>query len=360
LSWLPVSGEEWRMLTTGHHLRNIDYTLRSAVIAAVLLLVASQLGDVLLLVFAATLVASVLRGGAVWLHNLTGLATGWCLTTIVALIALLFTGLFWLEGPRMIDEAAMVAETVRQEVQHLWKTWQDNPSVQRLAPSLKDQASAILGRLTSMAPGVASSVIGVGGDLVVVLATGVFLAAAPQTYLGGFLRLLPLRWRARGHEVMEELGSTLRLWFLGQFMDMLVVAVLTGAGLFFLGVPLALTLATIAGLFNFVPYIGALAGAVPALAVAVSQSPHNAIYVAILYAVVQALEGNVIAPLIQKRTVDLPPALTILSQTVLGALTGVMGLILATPLFATAMTAVRMVYVESVLEKPARTPDADR
>jgi predicted PurR-regulated permease PerM len=348
------------MRTAGHHLRNIDYTLRSAVIAAVLLLVASQLGDVLLLLFAATLVASVLRGGAVWLHNLTGLATGWCLTIIVALIALLFTGLFWLEGPRIIDEAATVADTVRQEVQHLWKTWQDNPSVQRLVPSLKDQASAILGRLTSMAPGVASSVIGVGGDMVVVLATGVFLAAAPETYLGGFLRLLPPRWRARGHEVMEELGNTLRLWFLGQFMDMLVVAVLTGAGLFFLGVPLALTLATIAGLFNFVPYIGALAGAVPALAVAVSQSPQNAIYVAILYAVVQALEGNVIAPLIQKRTVDLPPALTILSQTVLGALTGVMGLILATPLFAAAMTAVRMVYVESVLEKPARMPDDDR
>jgi predicted PurR-regulated permease PerM len=107
----------------------------------------------------------------------------------------------------------------------------------------------------------------------------------------------------------------------------------------------------IAGLFNFVPYIGALAGAVPALAVAVGQSPHTAIYVAVLFAVVQTLEGNIIGPLIQKRTVDLPPALTILSQTVLGTLFGVMGLILATPLTAASMTAVRMVYVETVLEK---------
>jgi predicted PurR-regulated permease PerM len=159
---------------------------------------------------------------------------------------------------------------------------------------------------------------------------------------------------------VEEMGSTLQLWFLGQFWDMLVVSVLTGAGLYFLGVPLPLTLALIAGLFNFVPYIGALAGAVPALAVAVAQSPQTAVYVAILFTVVQMLEGNVIAPMIQKRTVDLPPALTILSQTVLGTLFGIKGLILATPLAAAAMTAVRMVYVETVLEKHGRDRAAQR
>jgi predicted PurR-regulated permease PerM len=347
------------MRTARNHLRNIDYTLRSAVIAVALLLVAAQLSDVLLLVFASALVAAVLRGGAHWLHRRSGIQPGWCLVIVLVLIVTLFGGLFWLEGSRIIEEAATVADTVRQQVQQLWQNWQNNPTVQRLAPSLKDQASALLGKLTSLAPGVASSVIGIGGDMVVVLATGIFLAAAPETYMGGFLRLLPPRWRARGHEVLEELGGTLQFWFLGQFIDMLVVAVLTGVGLFFLGVPLALTLATIAGLCNFVPYIGALAGAIPALAVAVAQSPQSVIYVAILFAVVQTLEGNVIAPLIQKRTGDLPPALTILSQTVLGALFGVMGLILATPLFAAAMTAVRMVYVESVLEKPTRTPDAN-
>jgi predicted PurR-regulated permease PerM len=157
--------------------------------------------------------------------------------------------------------------------------------------------------------------------------------------------------------VLDGLGHTLQLWFLGQFADMVVVAVLTGAGLYLLGVPLALTLALIAGLLNFVPYIGALAGAVPALAVAVAQSPQTALYVAILFAVVQTLEGNVVAPLVQKRTVDLPPALTILSQTILGTLFGIMGLILATPLAAAAMVAVRMVYVESMLENDSRSHD---
>jgi predicted PurR-regulated permease PerM len=340
------------MGTPDNHLRGIDHTLRAAAIGALVLLAASVLQDVLLLVFAACLVASVLRGAALWLHLRSGIGAGWCLSATILLIVVLFATGVWLDGARVIEQAALVAKTVTQQVEHLWGIWQDNPSVQSVIPRLKDQAGSLIGHVTSLMPGMASSVLGIGGDLVVILATSIFLAIAPGTYTSGLLRLVPPRWRPRGQQVLEEVGSTLQFWFLGQFADMLVVTLLTGAGLAILGVPLALTLALIAGLFNFVPYIGALAGAVPALAVAVGQSPRMAVYVAILFVVVQTLEGNIIAPLIQKRTVDLPPALTILSQTVLGTLFGVMGLILATPLTAAAMTAVRMIYVETVLEKP--------
>jgi predicted PurR-regulated permease PerM len=339
------------------HLRGIDFTLRSIAITAVLLLTATVLQEVLLIVFAAILGACILRGAATWLHARIGLGTGWCLGLVIVLLVLLLGGVLWLQGPRVTAQAATVADTVSQQVKHLWSNLQDNPLFQRLMPRLKDQADSALGGLTSKVPGLASSALGVGGDLVVILVTAIFLAASPDTYETGFLRLLPLGWRPRGREVLDGLGHTLQLWFLGQFADMVVVAVLTGAGLYLLGVPLALTLALIAGLFNFVPYIGALAGAVPALAVAVAQSPQTALYVAILFAVVQTLEGNVIAPLIQKRTVDLPPALTILSQTILGTLFGIMGLILATPLTAVAMVAVRMVYVESMLENGSRSHD---
>lgn len=340
------------------HVRGIDYTLRAIAVAALVLLTVTVLQDVLLLIFAAVLAACVLRGAAHWLHKHIGLGTGWCLGLVVVLLTVLVVGGLWLQGPRVTTQAVSVADAVTQQVKHLWQNWQDNPLVQRLMPRLKDQAGSVVSGFTSLVPGVASSVLGIGGDLVVILATAIFFAAAPEVYAGGFMRLLPVSWRPRGQDVMHELGSTLQLWFLGQFADMVVVTILTGTGLFFLGVPLAPTLALIAGLFNFVPYIGALAGAVPAIAVAVSQSPQTAIYVAILYAVVQTLEGNVIAPLIQKRTVDLPPALTILSQTVLGALFGVMGLILATPLTAAVMVAVRMIYVESILEND--TPDPAR
>ena len=131
---------------------------------------------------------------------------------------------------------------------------------------------------------------------------------------------------------------------------------LVGAGLFALGVPLAPTLALFAGLLNFVPYVGALAGAIPAILVALAESPTLALWVALLFLAVQTLEGNVIAPLIQRRTIALPAAVTIMAQTVLGTLFGALGVILATPLAAASMVAIRMAYVESVLERDDPAP----
>ena len=137
---------------------------------------------------------------------------------------------------------------------------------------------------------------------------------------------------------------------------MAAIGVLIGIGLLFLGVKLSLTLALIAAVFNFVPYIGALAGAVPAVLVALSDSPETALWVAALFAVVQTLEGNLIGPLIQKRTVALPPLVTLLSQTVLGTLFGPMGLILATPITAGALVLVRMVYQQKILGDEPHDP----
>ena len=104
------------------------------------------------------------------------------------------------------------------------------------------------------------------------------------------------------------------------------------------------------------PYIGAIAGAVPALLIAFGQSPIDALWVALLYMAVQTAEGYFIMPQIQKRTAHLPPALAILSQTVLGSLFGVFGLILATPAAVAAIVAVRMIYVEDILGDRAADP----
>ena len=203
--------------------------------------------------------------------------------------------------------------------------------------------------MAGMISGVATGTLGALGSLVVLAAAALYFAVSPDLYVNGTLRLIPPRHRERGHEIMHAVGTTLRWWFLGQAVDMLVVGVLTGAGLLALGIPLWGTLAVIAALCNFVPYIGALAGAVPAILVALGHGPQSALWVAALFVCVQSLEGYLVAPLIQKRTVELPPVLTIMSQTVLGTLFGPLGLILATPLTAASMVLVRKLYVEDVL-----------
>jgi len=132
---------------------------------------------------------------------------------------------------------------------------------------------------------------------------------------------------------------------------MAATGVLTGLGLWLLGIPLALTLALLAAVLTFVPYVGAIVSAIPALLLGLVHSPTMVLYVAILYVIVQLVEGYLLTPLIQQETVALPPALTIASLVLFGALFGPLGLMLGTPLAAVGLVLVRMAYVEDVLEQ---------
>lgn len=333
------------------YLRSIDWTLRACAIGGAFLLTTWLMGDILLIVFAAILIACVLRGASNQVRRWTGLGASWSLLAIVVGLLLAISIVVWWRGPDLAEQAGQVVDQLTTQLPLLWERLEQNAWGPRMADYFRRTAQSTVRFLTGQIPGFAGSLLGIGGSLVVILATGLFLAASPDTYVNGGLRLLPRAWRPRGREVTHELGNTLQQWFLGQLLDMMVVTLISAAGLLLLGVPLAPTLALFAGLLNFVPYVGALAGAVPALVVAFAQSPALALSVALLFASVQMLEGNVIAPLIQKRTVSLPPALTILSQTILGTLFGPMGLVLATPLMATTIVAIRIVYVESVLER---------
>ena len=182
--------------------------------------------------------------------------------------------------------------------------------------------------------GFIGSAFGLFGTLAVVVIAGLYLAAAPGTYVNGVIRLVPEHYRPAAKEFLVAAGSALSAWSAGQALDMLVVGLLSGVGLWFIGVPLALVLGVVAALFNFVPYIGAIVGAIPAVIIAFSVSSSAGVETIALYLVIQGFEGNVMAPLIQKQAVHLPPGLTILSQTAFGAILGIPGLIFATPLTA--------------------------
>ena len=344
-------------MTSDHARHSIAVTLRVALLAALALLLVWTLSGVLLLVFAAVLVACVLHGGAQKIAGVTGLPRGWALLLLVVVLLAVFSGAIWWRGPAVAEQAGeivqnFVAEGARLKRYVLGTSWG-----QQLADHAGNASGwSILGQIGGYVPTVANSLVGLGSTLIILIATALFFAASPALYRDGMVRLLPVPWRPRGREVLDAMGDALQLWFIGQLVDMIVVTVLTGIGLFLLGVKLAITLALIAGLLNFVPYVGALAGSLPALLVASAQSPTLVLYTGLLVAAVQTLEGNVIAPLIQKRTVDLPPALTILSQTVLGTLFGLLGIILATPFAAAAMVFVQKVYVESTLEQGSTPP----
>jgi len=160
---------------------------------------------------------------------------------------------------------------------------------------------------------------------------------------------VPLPARPRAREVLAELKRTLGWWLLGRLCSMLVIGTATGVGLRLLGVPLALTLGLIAALLSFVPYIGPILAALPAVLIGLTQGPLQAFHVLLFYVGLQTLESYLFTPLVQRRAIALPPALQLAAQVLAGVLFGVIGLALATPLTAAGQVLVRMIYVEGML-----------
>ena len=146
-----------------------------------------------------------------------------------------------------------------------------------------------------------------------------------------------------------ETAETLWCWVLGRLFSMATLGVLTGIGLWLIGVPAALALGVLSGLLIFVPYIGAVAAALPNVVLAFSISGRTALYAIGLFIGIHILEGYLLVPLVQRRATHLPPAVGLGGQLIMGVLAGLVGLLFATPLLLAVLVLVRTLYVEDVL-----------
>ncbi len=185
----------------------------------------------------------------------------------------------------------------------------------------------------------------------------IYIGSEPDVYHRGLMHLFPHRARARAGDVLTQIASVLRKWLVTQLIAMVTLAVVWAIALSVLQVKAALALAVIAGLLEFVPTIGPTMAVVPALAMALLDSPAKALSVLIVYLVIQGLEANVLIPLLMKGRIQLPPALTIVAQALMTLAFGFLGLMVAVPLLAAAMVPVKLLYVEDVVGDPV-TPEA--
>ena len=313
------------------------------------------LSDIALLIFLAVLLAIMLRGVGDWAARHTGAPERAMLAAVSLIILGLALGLVYYIGPRLVAQSHDLWTQLNRTWDHLRDTYGGTSWGEMIFQHLSPPAE-VQSHIVSTAGTLATSTIGAVATAFILIVTALYFAIAPDLYVGGVVRLFPLRYRPRAHAVMLDIGSTLRRWSLGQLIDMAVVGVLTGIGLALLGVPLALALAVIAGLFTFVPYFGAIAAAVPAVLVAFTVSWRTSLWVVVIFLVCHGIEGYLVAPIVQRNTADLPPALTILSMTVLGTLFGAMGIILGAPVAAAVLVIVREVYVGDVLGDPEIEP----
>lgn len=326
-------------------------------IAVVLLLVLWQLGGVLLLAFAAVLVAVGLTSIAAPIARHTPLGHGTALTLAICLLAAFLGGFVVLLGAQIAGQFRELTEQIPDLLASLGERFGVSNFEQIVDERLRDFLASD-STVFNLA-GMTLTVLDVGATIGLVFAAGVFIAARPQTYRHGFLLLWPKRMRAEISETVDAGGTALRYWLIAQFTAMAIVGTMSTIGLTLLGVPSALALGFIAAVTDFVPIVGPIFGAVPAVLIAFSISPTLALWVIGLYAVIQLLEGNVVQPLVQSQAVDLPPAITLFALVAAGVLFGPLGVVLATPLAVITLVAVKILYVRHTLDEEVDVPGED-
>jgi predicted PurR-regulated permease PerM len=314
-----------------------------------------------LLVFAAVLFALFLRGVSDPISRLTRLPPAWTVLWVVLLLICLAVLGVWVVIPSLTEQSTQLAETIPKSVAKL-QAWMDQHGLGRfwrdplgIGSELVTDATGALSKAAGFFTVTAGAVV----DVMIVLFAGIYFAIQPAAYIHGAIRLFPLSTRPRVQDIINRLGTTLRHWLLGQIVAMSIVGVLIGLGLYLLDVPLALLLGILAGVLDFIPIIGPLISAIPAMLLALMVSPWHALYVAILYIIVNTIiESHLVLPIVQRYAVRLPPAVAIIALVLMGQLFGFLGLLLAVPAVVTAMIIIKMFYIETVLGD-AKQPKKD-
>ncbi|MFL5488085.1 MAG: AI-2E family transporter [Gemmatimonadaceae bacterium] len=210
------------------------------------------------------------------------------------------------------------------------------------APRLRDRIIGQLGGASRFFLPVLSHTLAIVAGLVLVVFLSIYLAIDPSLYRRGILRLVPEPARPRADTMLTAIAVTLRKWLVTQLIAMLVIGVITTFVLLAIRVRAAVPLGILAGLLEFVPTLGPILSALPAIAMGFVDSPEKALAVTIAYVGIQFLENHLLIPMLMKQGINIPPALTIVMQALMALVFGFLGVLVAVPLLATVMIGARM------------------
>lgn len=309
---------------------------------------------VILLAFAGILIAVLLLAMADGVHFVTRLPQRWSLALMFVLVIGIISLSAWLLTPRVAVQIEELRVTFPAAMEELGRYIEQYRWARIIREEIRDlgDVSDFQESLPNLAAGAASAVMMTGSAIVAIVVAafiGLYMAINPEIYTDGALRLVPPAHRMRVLEIFTASANALRWWLIGRVIAMTVVGVLTAVGLWILGVPLSLSLGLLAGLLDFVPNIGPIVSLLPAVIIAFAEGPQTALYVVVLYFVVQQIESYIVTPIVQQETVSLPPAFTVFLQLLFTVLAGPLGLLLATPIAAAGLVIVRGFYVQDAL-----------
>ncbi len=332
------------------------YVLKIVIVSSVLIALTIIGKNVLLLSFAAILLA-------IFFHGLGGLVshlTGWrqSLSLIVGIVGILvlFALLGIFSAPGIERQFEELSKQIPSSLQNVRDSIAEYPLGERVISRVSEgfswQDIPIGGSgIVSKATGAAASVVNIVVNFFIILLAGIYLTIDPQAYRSNLESLFPPEKRKKVTETLRTVGNTLQWWLAGRLLSMAVIGVATTIGLMLIGVPLAFLLGVFAGLVSFIPNIGPIISAVPAVLLGFSQSPQLALYVILLYAAIQTVESYLLTPLIERKTVSIRPAFLLIVQLLFGIFFGILGLTLASPIVAAGIVLTKKLYIEPMEEK---------
>lgn len=300
---------------------------------------------VILMTFGAVILAMLLRLVAEPLMRRLRLPEFVALAIAAIVVLVVIGGTGYLFGSRISNEFQDVMRRTTSASAAIEKSVQGsafgNYLVQHLTSgsfSLTDILSSVLKVSTTFLEAV-----------IIMLISGVYLAAQPRLYRNGLIWLFPPSKHARVAEIYDGIGEALRLWLIGQLAEMVLIGVLTTFAVWIIGVPSPLAIGLIAGIGEFIPYLGPILAAIPAVLVAITKSPETALWTLLVYIGIHQLEGQIVAPLIQRHMVAIPPAVMLLGIVAITYLFGMVAIIFAAPIAVVVFAAVNLIYVRDTL-----------
>jgi predicted PurR-regulated permease PerM len=314
-----------------------------------------ELRTILLMLFGAVVVSTIFRSLADTIAKIPGVPPS--VATILSIVTVL--GILFALIATFGSHIGQQVNTLRDTLPGAWRAFEQRMGDLGLGEQMKSIAESVRAPGGTSLSAFGATVLSIGSgmaNVLVVIIAGIFLATQPRLYLEGAVKLVPPPKRALALEAIMESERALRLWLRGQIIAMIAVGLLTGLGLWALGMPSALILGLLAGILEFIPFAGPILSAVPAVLLALAVSPDLALWVVLLYVAVQQFEGNVLTPIVQQYAVDLPGVVLLFSLLAFGVIFGTLGVILAAPLSVVTYVLVKRLYVIETLHTPTPIP----
>lgn len=323
-----------------------------------------QIRQVLLLVFAAVVLASGMNALARLLIGRFNLKRGAAIPLVIGFLFSISIVFGLLVIPPFVAQSKELAALVPQSLDRLESLFhwleQKFPGQSLINDNflqdLQKQFTPLVASLVGNFFAIFSNSLAVVLNILLVVILSIMFLLEPEKYKGLFVRLFPAFYRRRIDEVLKLCETALENWMAGTLFNMFVIGLSSFIALLILQVRLPLANALIAGVFEAIPTIGPALSVLPPMAIALLDSPWKAGLVLALYFLIQQLEQYLLVPTVMAKQVSLLPAVTLLSQIVFAIFFGFLGLLLALPLVIVGQIWIKEILVKDVLDSWQEPP----